>query len=110
MEMKIGKLQIIIIALAIAAGGFAILVFAGVIPGFSGSSSKNKISLAMWGTISEHALQSALIDLKSSKYNIEISYQEKNPATFENEFVDALARQKGPDLVIFKCRWIFFLI
>jgi len=42
--MKIGKLQIIIIALAIAAGIFAILVFAGVIPGFSGSSSKNKVS------------------------------------------------------------------
>ena len=104
--MKIGKLQIIIIALAIAAGIFAILVFAGVIPGFSGSSSKNKISLTMWGAISERALQSALIDLKSSKYNIEISYQEKNPATFENEFVDALARQKGPDLVIFPSEMI----
>src|SRR3989338_447556 len=104
--MKIGKVQIIITALAIAAGIFAVLVFAGVIPGLNNSSSKNKISLTMWGTISGKAMQPTLLDLKGSAYNIEISYTEKNPATFESEFVDALARQSGPDIVIFPSEMI----
>lgn len=104
--MKIGKLQIIITVIAVAAGVFAVLVFSGVIPGYSGSGSKNKISLTMWGTISEKALQSTLIDLRTSKYNIEISYQKKNPATFEEDFIDALARRVGPDLIIFPSEMI----
>src|SRR3990172_408429 len=104
--MKIGKVQIIITALAIAAGIFGVLVFAGVIPGLNNSSSKNKISLTMWGTISGKAMQPTLLDLKGSAYNIEISYTEKNPATFESEFVDALARQSGPDIVIFPSEMI----
>jgi len=66
--MKIGKLQIIIIALAIAAGIFAILVFAGVIPGFSGSSSKNKISLTMWGSY-KRACFAVCLD-RSKKFQI----------------------------------------
>src|SRR3989344_2085151 len=102
--MKIGKLQIIITALAIVAGILAVLVFSGVLPGYGVSGSKNRVSLTMWGTISESALKNTLIDLKKS--NIYITYQEKNPSTFEREFIDALALQKGPDLIIFPSEMI----
>src|SRR3989338_2003985 len=102
--MKIGKLQIIITALAIVAGILAVLVFSGVLPGYGGSGSKNRVSLTMWGTISESAFKNTLIDLKKS--NIYITYQKKNPSTFEREFIDALARRKGPDLIIFPSEMI----
>ena len=99
--MKINKLQIIIIGVALAAALAAVLIFSGVLPGFGGLSGQAPKRVLAWGVFPENALSQTLANLKRPPHNIEVVYAEKNAASFERELIDALARQAGPDVIIF---------
>ncbi|MEK7084985.1 MAG: hypothetical protein AAB904_00485, partial [Patescibacteria group bacterium] len=92
------KLQIAIIALVIVAAVAAVLVFSGAIPGLPGSGPR--VSLVMWGTFPEELLREPLYKIKQAHDEIDISYIEKQTGTFESEFLNALAKREGPDIVI----------
>jgi len=98
--MQIGKLQVIIIIIAIAAAIFAVLIFSGLLPGFGTFSPAEVKQISMWGSVEEDILARTLADLERSS-RIEVSYQEKDPEDFEKTLNDALAAGKGPDVVIF---------
>ena len=104
--MKFSKVQIALIVIALAATLVAVLIFARVIPGFGPSGQKETRQISMWGTFPARILEESLQDLGRPPKNIKVSYEEKDPATFEAELIDALARQAGPDLVIFPADFI----
>src|SRR3989344_5703739 len=98
--MQIGKLQVIIIIIAIAAAIFAVLIFSGLLPGFGTFSPARVKQMSRGGSVEEDILARTLADLERSS-RIEVSYQEKDPEDFEKTLNDALAAGKGPDVVIF---------
>src|SRR3989344_2259644 len=104
--MKFNKVQIALIVIALAATLVADLIFAGLIPGLGPSGQKETRQVLMWGTFPSRILQEAFQELERPPKNIEVSYEEKDPATFEAELINALARQAGPDLVIFPAEFI----
>lgn len=65
------------------------------------STGKARISLTVWGEISETEMRQVLIDSKqSTEKDISFTYIEKTPEEFDRDFTEALAEGKGPDLVI----------
>lgn len=54
----------------------------------------------IWGTFDRKLFEKALADstLAQDK-SVKITYVQKNPATFDQEFVEALASDAGPDLI-----------
>ncbi|MBI2023936.1 extracellular solute-binding protein [Candidatus Giovannonibacteria bacterium] len=105
--MKIGKLQIIISAIALAAALFAILIFAGVIPGFGGLGANQFSKISMWGPLDKNIVNRYTGELKRNPTNIEIVYTQKDPETIENDFVDALANGTGPDIILLPSNLIY---
>ena len=59
---------------------------------------RNDGDVLVWGTIREDVIGPLLDDFSNKNKNIRITYVEKNPATFDKEFIEALASGRGPDL------------
>lgn len=94
--------QVIIIAIFGFAGIIAVLVFSGFLPGYNGGGDNVvKTTVVMWGALPEKKIKpiiSLVNEDKSAPFKI--NYFEKNPASYENELVNALASGKGPDFLI----------
>lgn len=114
--MKVSKVQIVIIAVAVIAALVAMGVLSGRLPGIRAPGSRNKTNLVIWGTIPKRALSQELSTLKRELPAISLTYQEKSKASFESELVNALATAEGPDIIIFPSGFVlkqkdkFFLI
>ena len=65
--------------------------------------SQQAVSLVVWGTLSEDVFDALYkgSSLANSKL-IQARYVKKDVATFDSEFVEALADGVGPDIVIFR--------
>lgn len=73
-----------------------VAVFA--IGGLSGGG-KDVAQATIWGTVSSDVFTSAMIDSGLSRdKTLVVQYVQKNAATFDEEFVEALAAGVGPDL------------
>ncbi|MFC1775681.1 extracellular solute-binding protein, partial [Patescibacteria group bacterium] len=88
--------------LRIVFGGFiviAVLIFAGVLPGFQKAPTGVGGEVLMWGIIPEETMNPLVGELNSD-HSGEFSflYEEKNTNTFESDLVEALAAGVGPDL------------
>ena len=84
---------------------FVICIIAGIaIFALSKSSSSAKQSnLVVWGTISTEAFNVTYKNSSlSQNKDVKISYIKKDPATFDADFVNALAEGLGPDIVILR--------
>lgn len=79
--------------------GFFILVGV-IIFALGGLSSKGVVSSAtIWGTLDSRVFDAAMNDSGLSQdRTISVSYVQKNPITFDQELVEALATGSGPDL------------
>ncbi len=57
-------------------------------------------SVVIWGTVPAEAFQAVLIPLKDQidAYNV-VSYVEKDIRTFDSELLNALAENRGPDII-----------
>ena len=67
----------------------------------SSTGTSTPINITMWGTLASNSFSSFAPKLFTSqqlKYSID--YVEKNPATFDQELVEALASGDGPDAII----------
>lgn len=80
---------------------FGTFIFFGVLIFSLGkfSTTQNVVKVTVWGFLSSEDF-SLLIEPAGLKDNptIEVEYFQKKEATFDNDFVEALASQKGPDL------------
>lgn len=89
---------------------FILFIFIGLVV-FALSKNKNTIqsaNLTVWGTISQSTFESfyASTPLVNNR-NLVVSYFEKSEDNFDQEFIEALADGRGPDIVILPENMLF---
>jgi len=106
MKLKLARNQIIIIAL----GVFIVVLFLGIIvffrrtPANSGLRSGN---LTIWGVFDDAAVFRSVIEKYNQvQPNVKINYVQKNPLTYEQDVVNALATPNAPDIIMFHNTWL----
>lgn len=91
--------QIIILIVFIAAAVFGVLVFSGAIPiGDNKDKTGGQGTVVLWGTISAQAISAPLEDFNRANTNFIVKYAQKDPATFDQDLLEALASGAGPDI------------
>ncbi|MEX0910304.1 MAG: extracellular solute-binding protein [Candidatus Paceibacterota bacterium] len=79
----------------------AVLIFAGVLPGFGGSSGGENNTVVMWGVVPPVIMNEVIGQLNNdNRDNFSVTYVAKNSSTIEDELVDALALGQAPDLIL----------
>lgn len=90
------RFQIIVIAVFAFFAVFGVFLFAT----FRGGSDNQQISVTMWGTMPEVDFLTWYNQTPTSKnQNITLSYVYKRSENFDQDFVEALADGRGPDIV-----------
>lgn len=80
---------------------FAVLVFSGILPIFRDAPEGIKGTVTIWGTMPEEFLAEPIRNVNLDNQGIfSIQYSEKRPGSFDRELVEALASDKGPDMII----------
>lgn len=93
--------KIIFLAVFIAAAVAGILVFAGIINiGSSSTTTKIQGTVTVWGTFDNQSIQGFLAEYNLKNQDIIVRYIEKDPATFDRAFVEAVATNSAPDLIL----------
>jgi ABC-type glycerol-3-phosphate transport system substrate-binding protein len=92
--------QIVVIGTFVVLLILGFLGFAGKLPLPSSGQDINYGTVTMWGTVPATTMERLIGETLNADSKVKISYTEKKPATFNNDFVDALARGAGPDLIL----------
>ncbi len=94
------KFQIIVTGILIAASAVAVLMFTGVIQGFgSRGGGGEKIEAVVWGTFPKEKIRPFISKFNDENSNdFSITYEEKNPETYKEELINAMASGNPPDL------------
>ncbi|MFA7308967.1 MAG: sugar ABC transporter substrate-binding protein [Patescibacteria group bacterium] len=70
-------------------------------------SDTDEVNLTMWGVFDENAVMQPLIDKYREKHsNVKITYVKKQYSDYESLLVDAIASEKGPDLLAIHNDWL----
>lgn len=77
----------------------AILIFSGLLPIFR-SADEARGEVTVWGTVDEAAMNPLLEEVARANRTLTIKYVEKDPRSFDQEFIEALAAGRGPDLFL----------
>ena len=88
--------QLVFLAVFVLVAIVGVAVFAG----FGGSSKAAVPKATIWGTIPAFFITDTVRILNASSNALEVTYVQKDPQTFQNEFVNALAEGNGPDAVL----------
>ncbi len=97
---KTGNFQLIVLIVFIVGAVFGILVFSGLINIGNKSSTVVQGSAVLWGTVKFTSIAPALETFSLANPTLNVQYVEKNPLTFDQELLEALAEGKGPDMFI----------
>lgn len=96
--MKISIFQIVLLSV------FGIFIIAGVAAFalYKGSSASSTLpALTVWGTYPADTFNTYVSQLNNSlSQSISITYVQKDPGQFSQDFVSALARGAGPDVIL----------
>lgn len=102
--MKTNKVQIILIVLSLIGAIVGVFMFAS----FQGPPPP-KITTAqtitLWGTLPEKLVEPVVSSFKA-EFGSEIVYEEKDSQRFENDLIDALASNSGPDAILTDANWV----
>ena len=80
---------------------FAVLIFSGKISvGTSSTSATLSGSVVIWGTLPQDAVNAATDIVHQTYKNVTVHYQKEDPATLQDDLVNALASGSGPDILI----------
>lgn len=80
---------------------FGVLVFSGFIPLWSDAPPGVGGTVVVWGSVPKDIMQKPMDELnKKNEKLFRTVYLEKDAATFDRDFTEALASGKGPDLVL----------
>ncbi|MDZ4226364.1 MAG: hypothetical protein U1C66_02650, partial [Patescibacteria group bacterium] len=89
--------QIIVLGVCAA----LILVGVGVFASFGGLGGSSSGPVVIWGTLDSTAMNGVLSTMRSADKTFQdVSYTEKNPATYDAELLNAMAAGTGPDLFL----------
>jgi len=82
--------------------GFFLLLGVGVFAAFGGLLGGKSIGpVTVWGTIDSNEMNDILATLgQSDKTFASVKYVEKNPSTYDNDLLNAMASGTGPDLFL----------
>src|SRR3989344_27175 len=93
--------QIIVTGIFIVFIVFAVLVFSGIIPFFGASPAGVGGTVILWGTLPADYLSNSLSDFnRANDKLLVVRYVQKNEETFDRELVEAIASQRGPDMIL----------
>lgn len=93
---NVSTFQIAFLAIFILIAIVGIAVFAG----FGGSSRAVIPKATIWGTVPGYYVNEMVRNINIRSTLIEVSYIQKDPETFQSEFINALAEGRGPDAVL----------
>jgi len=92
--------QKILIAVGVAVVVVLILILAGAIPGTQHPTEQSG-RVTLWGFDEEKTWSDAINAYKESHPKVSVEYKTKNLKTFEDDLVNAIARQDSPDVIMF---------
>ncbi len=99
--MKNSAFQIAFLFIFGIAAILGVLAFAGYLPGFKSKSAGAAQTVTMWGTITDADFTKELVQFNdTNKAVFALNYVAKDPATYEQVLVEALASGNGPDLFL----------
>jgi multiple sugar transport system substrate-binding protein len=106
--MNFSKTQILLVGGGTLIVLLIVLLFTGVIPGLRSDTANIKGELLIWGVFdSESAVRDTIIaDFAKKNKNIRVTYEQKNPVTYEQDLINSLAAGTGPDVFFFKNTWL----
>ncbi|NUQ57029.1 MAG: extracellular solute-binding protein [Candidatus Paceibacter sp.] len=99
---KISFFPIAVTGVLILGAVLAVMIFGGFLPGYKNKNKRGPAAnLVMWGTLPQEKIWPVVSAInKENKDFFNIKYEEKNPATYESETIEALASGRGPDFWI----------
>lgn len=101
------RTQIFIIGLGAVLVTVMILILTGVIPGLRSERQLPPVRLSVWGIFdSPSVFADMFAAYRSARPNVELTYRELSPDSYEQELVDALAAGRGPDIFMFGNSWL----
>ncbi|MBU0611822.1 extracellular solute-binding protein [Patescibacteria group bacterium] len=94
-----GNFQTILIIGFIVAALLGILVFSGAIKIGNDTTQKGALgTVVLWGTVKTGIIATALDDFNRTNQSLILKYVQKDPETFDQDLLEALASGVGPDL------------
>ncbi len=98
MNQKLSPFQIVLLGLMVVAIVGGVIVFATK----RNKSAESKIPIDVWGTVPQEIMSNYQLKLNEDQEEniVNIIYKEISADTFENELIEALASDSGPDAVI----------
>jgi ABC-type glycerol-3-phosphate transport system substrate-binding protein len=103
--MKSSVFQVVLISVfgAIAVAGVLIFAFA-----VGGGGANSVGTVRIWGTFNEAAVAAVLRQFAENNPTLsQVTYEQKDPATYERDVTQALASGTGPDLFIMRHDYAF---
>ncbi len=95
--------QLILLSLFGMAIVVGVMVFAGVIPGFRTPSGGTYGTVTVWGTFPAREMDDFVNNFnKANKNVLSLAYVARPEETFENDLLQVLATNQGPDLIILR--------
>ncbi len=101
MKEKGKTFQTILIGICIGAIILSVLVFSGKIPLGNKADSSIVGNLVIWGTLPASQIRGMVSGVAKVHKKINVQYIYKDPRTYHNDVVEALASGTGPDLFFF---------
>ncbi|MBU1091852.1 extracellular solute-binding protein [Patescibacteria group bacterium] len=96
---NLSSFQVVFTGIIMGLVVLALLVFAGIIPGFSSIRGTNPVSLTMWGFLPEENFTETIGLVNGyNEETFKLSYVEKSKETYKEGLLDALASGAGPDI------------
>jgi ABC-type glycerol-3-phosphate transport system substrate-binding protein len=106
--MKTSIFQIVLLVILGLAFAVGVLIFAGVLPGFRAKKAGSEVYIVMWGQIKADNIANLIDEVnKKAGDSYKVTYIEKNPATINDDLLEALAAGTGPDLILLPHELIF---
>lgn len=77
---------------------FGLLVFSGTIDIGSDNANTAKGTVTLWGTYSRADIETIIDEFNAVNQTFEVRYAQKDPATFSEDLLEAIASGAGPDM------------
>ena len=80
---------------------FFMVIGVAIFATLKGSSNNEQAGIVLWGTVSSDAFNQFITKLNFNlEPQLKVTYVEKRPDTFDQEYIEALAKGGGPDAIL----------
>lgn len=100
MYTSVHMLRIILLGAGVLSALFAILIFSGKIPVGGKSTTAPQGEVIIWGTIPQENIATTLQAFNAQTKTYRVIYQYLKEDSFAQDLVEALASNRGPDMIL----------